>query len=193
VQQIDLGPGAAVLHEGDPDRCVVLLPGARYPTRAPLLWFAREVAQQRGFSVLEVVEELPPNTDPFEWALARAGRALDAATAASVVVIGKSLATVAAGLVADRGLPAVWLTPVLDQRAVVEGLARASHPTLLVGGTGDTMWQPANLPANPALHTIELAGLDHSLQVEGDPFASLDALRSVTATVAEFLDSLRSG
>jgi pimeloyl-ACP methyl ester carboxylesterase len=179
-----------VLHEGDPERCVVLLPGARYPTRAPLLWFAREVAQQRGFSVLEVLDELPAGVNPFEWAQERAHTALDATTANHVVVIGKSLGSVAAGLVADRGLSAAWLTPVLDQEVVLEGLSRASQPTLLVGGTRDSMWQPGRLPDNPALQTVELEGLDHGLQVEGDPFASLEALRRVTATVAEFLDGL---
>jgi predicted alpha/beta-hydrolase family hydrolase len=182
-----------MLHEGDPDRCVVLLPGARYPTRAPLLWFAREVAQQRGFSVLEVLEELPAGgVNPFQWAQERAQEALAGTTANNLVVIGKSLGSVAAGLVADRGLPAAWLTPVLDQEVVLEGLARASEPTLLVGGTNDSMWQPDRLPDNPALQIVELEGLDHGLQVEGDPFASLEALRRVTATVAEFLDGLEA-
>ena len=39
-------------HEGDPDRCAVLLPGVRYFSQAPLLWFAREAAQARGWSVV---------------------------------------------------------------------------------------------------------------------------------------------
>ena len=46
-------------HEGDPNRCVVLLPGVRYFSQAPLLWFAREAAQARGWSVVEVDEHAP--------------------------------------------------------------------------------------------------------------------------------------
>jgi predicted alpha/beta-hydrolase family hydrolase len=157
-----------------------------------LLWFAREVAQQRGYTALEVLEEPPPGANLFAWGQERAREALDAAPANRLVVIGKSLGSVAAGLVADRGLPAAWLTPVLDQDVVLEGLSRTSQPTLLVGGTRDSMWQPDRLPENSALQTVELEGLDHSLQVEGDPFASLEALRRVTGAVAEFLDGLET-
>jgi hypothetical protein len=34
---------------------------------------------------------------------------------------------------------------------------------------------------------LELEGLDHSLQVPGDPLASLDVLRRVTERIGEFL------
>ena len=56
-----------IQHEGDPSRCVVLLPGVRYFSQAPLLWFAREAAQARGWSVIEVDERAPGGEDPFEW------------------------------------------------------------------------------------------------------------------------------
>ena len=45
-------------------------------------------------------------------------------------MIGKSLASGAAGLVADRGVPAVWLTPLLNERRVVDDLSRAARPAL---------------------------------------------------------------
>jgi hypothetical protein len=48
-----------IRHDGDPARCVVLLPGARYNSQAPLLWFAREAAQAEGWSVLELDERAP--------------------------------------------------------------------------------------------------------------------------------------
>jgi len=48
VRPIDLGPGEALLHEGDPGRCAVILPGVAYFSQAPLLWFAREAAQAAG-------------------------------------------------------------------------------------------------------------------------------------------------
>ena len=67
----------AAIHRPDAPRRVVLLPGARYPTRAPLLWFAREVAVARGYGVLEVLDEPPAGEDPFAWVRDRAQRALD--------------------------------------------------------------------------------------------------------------------
>ena len=70
-------------HEGDPNRCVVLLPGVRYFSQAPLLWFAREAAQARGWSVVEVDERAPADEEPFEWMRAQAERALAAPRAPS--------------------------------------------------------------------------------------------------------------
>jgi pimeloyl-ACP methyl ester carboxylesterase len=174
-----------IQHEGDPARCVVLLPGVRYFSQAPLLWFAREAAQARGWSVVEVDERAPGDQEPFEWMRGQARRALDATDAELTVVVGKSLGSAAAPMVSG---PAVWLTPLLVRPEIVEGLGSASAPTLLVGSPADPTWGEGNVPDNPALEVLELEGLDHSLQVSGDPLASLDALRTVTQRVASFYE-----
>jgi hypothetical protein len=192
VRRIDLGPCAGLVHEHDPEHWVVVLPGMQYSTQAPLLWFAREAAAQRGLTVLEVLDSLPEGADPAGWARDRARRALEhaGAQAGDVVVVGKSLASTAAGLVADRLAPAVWLTPLLDRPRVVDDIARASRPALLVGGSADETWQPDALPDSGLLEIVHLDGLDHSLQRPGDPAASLQALRAVTERIGRFLDDL---
>jgi hypothetical protein len=191
VRPIDLNPGEAVLHEGDPGRCAVVLPGVRYFSQAPLLWFAREAAQAAGWSVLELSERAPGDQEPFEWMRERAERALEAAwDAETVAVIGKSLGSAAAPLVASRGLPAVWLTPLLVRPEVVDALARTTAPALAIGSPDDPTWGEGTVPGNPALETFELPGLDHSLQVSGDPRASLDALGRVVERVGAFLAGL---
>jgi hypothetical protein len=175
----------------DAPRRVVLLPGARYPTRAPLLWFAREVAVARGYGVLEVLDEPAPGADPFAWARDRALRALEHRPTALDVVIGKSLSSDVADIAADRGLPAIWLTPLLDRPNILAALARTARPTLLVGGTADPTWRPDALPDNVMLDRLQLDGLDHGLQLPGDPQASLNALRKVVRKVDRFLGALR--
>jgi hypothetical protein len=172
-------------HEGDPNRCAVLLPGVRYFSQAPLLWFAREAAQARGWSVVEVDERAPEGEDPFAWMLAQAERALAATSAELTVVVGKSLGSVAATIVDG---PAVWLTPLLTRPDIAAALARASSPALLVGSSDDPAWGEGNLPDNPLLEVLELPGLDHSLQVSRDPISSLDFLRTVTQRVASFYE-----
>jgi hypothetical protein len=181
----------AAIHRPDAPRRVVLLPGARYPTRAPLLWFSREVAIARGYGVLEVLDEPPTGEDPFAWAGDRARRALDHQPSALDVVIGKSLSSDVADLVADRELPAIWLTPLLDRPQIVAALARTTRPTLLVGGTGDPTWRADMIPDNAMLDRLELDGLDHGLQLPGDPEASLAALKRVVKRVDRFLGALR--
>lgn len=188
------GPEAAfpaAIYRPEAQRRVVLLPGARYPTRAPLLWFAREVAVARGFGVLEVLDEPPAGEDPFAWVHDRAQRALDHQPTELDVVIGKSLSTDVAGLAADRGLPAIWLTPLLDRPGIVAALARTTRPTLLAGGTADPTWLPDAIPDNVMLDRLQLDGLDHGLQLPGDPRASLNALGKVVKKVDRFLGALR--
>jgi hypothetical protein len=188
VRPIDLNPGEAILHEGDPAHCAVVLPGVRYFSQAPLLWFAREAAQAGGWSVLELSERAPADEEPFAWIRDRAERALEAVDAATVAVIGKSLGSAAAPLVAERGLAAVWLTPLLVRPEVVAALRAASAPTLLVGSAADPTWSDGEQPGGGSVEVLEFEGLDHSLQVEGDPIASLDVLRVVTERIGGFLD-----
>jgi hypothetical protein len=190
VRRLDLGPCAGLLHENDSARCVVLLPGMQYTTQAPLLWYAREAAAARGWSALEVLDSLPDGDDPFTWARDRARRAIDRVEADDVVVVGKSLASAAAGLVADRVLPAVWLTPLLDRARVVDELSRSARPALLIGGSADPAWVPDALADSGLLQVVQLDGLDHSLQRPGNPAASLDALRAVTERIDRFLAEL---
>jgi hypothetical protein len=185
--RLDLGPGQAIRHDGDPDRCVVLLPGQFYPTRAPTLWFAREAAMAQGWSALEVLGEPGLQSDPLGWERECAQRALELAGDAHVLVIGKSLASFLSDLVNERSLEAVWLTPVLTEQVVTRGLARAQRPNLLVGGTADSLWDATAIPSNPMLEVLELEGVDHALQVPGRPSASLDALSQMVRAVERFL------
>jgi len=175
-----------IRHEGDPARCVVLLPGIRYFSQAPLLWFAREAARAGGWSVVEVDERAPADEEPFGWMRAQAERALEVAGGAgTIVVIGKSLGSIAATV---HDGPATWLTPLLDRPEIAAALAATRAPTLLVGSPDDPTWGDGTVPENAALEVLELPGLDHSLQVSGDPSRSLDVLRDVTARVSSFLE-----
>jgi len=177
-----------IRHERDPGRCAVILPGIRYFSQAPLLWFAREAAQAQGWSVVEVDERAPSDAEPFDWMLGQAERAIgEASRADTVVVVGKSLGSVAATRWSG---PAVWLTPLLDRQEIVEALAATEAPTLLVGSPADPTWGEGTVPKNPALEALELPGLDHSLQVSGSPSSSLDVLQTVTRRVSSFFERL---
>ena len=190
MRPIDLNPGEAILHEGDPDRCAVLLPGVRYFSQAPLLWFARTAAQAQGWSVLELSERAPGDQDPFEWMRERAERALDAAPGTNVAVIGKSLGSAAAPIAAKRGLPGVWLTPLLVRPKITEAVLSSTAPVLLVGSTADDTWSNDGLSGGDAVEVLEFEGLDHSLEVPGDPIASIKVLRQVTERIGAFFERL---
>lgn len=167
-----------------------MLPGMMYPTRAPVLWFARAAAMTLGYSVLEVLGEPVEHPDQLGWLRECADRAITQTGSARVVVIGKSLASLLAGEVSDRKLPAAWLTPPLTEPAMAQALTAVQEPALLLGGTGDPMWTPEVIPDNPALRVVELPGVDHGLEAPGDLSTSLDALRQMTEALTGWLRRL---
>ncbi|WP_433431618.1 hypothetical protein [Nonomuraea sp. CA-141351] len=186
--------GVPTRHEGDPDRVAILLPGASYVPARPLLHFARVVLAHHGWTVQEVWWE-PPTADTMAgreaWVVERAREAVEAESAGQVLVVGKSLGTLAAPLAAERGLPAIWLTPLLTVESVVGALRRSKAPTLLVGGAADKLWdgEVARGLGHPYL---EVPDADHGMEIFGDPVASARVLKDVTEAMDRFVAGLRA-
>jgi hypothetical protein len=109
--------------------------------------------------------------------------------AGTVLLVGKSLGTFAAPLAAERGLPAIWFTPLLRAATVVDALGAATAPTLLVGGGGDWSWDP-RLADDLGLPCLELPGADHALEHDDDPVRSAENLVRITRRVHEFAAGL---
>jgi predicted alpha/beta-hydrolase family hydrolase len=147
----------------------------------------------QGWSAVEVLGEPGLHEDPLAWERESAEHALEAAGAARIAVIGKSLASRLADLVNERDLPAVWLTPLLTDPLTADALAWVRRPTLLVGGTADELWDAQAIPDNSQLEALEIDGADHALQVRGDPARSLDALGQMTHAVAQLLTRVGTG
>jgi hypothetical protein len=187
VEDVDLGVCQARLYRGAPERVVVVLPGARYLPFAPLLWFAREIAQRHGWTVLEVWDEYRDGTEDWgRWVDERARAAFEHAGSARVALVTKSMSSRAVTIAADRSIAGVWLTPLLVEPEVAAGFARLEAPALLVGGSADESWD-GELGRSLGKEVLEIDGADHRLQIPGDPLASVDALRRVVERMDAFV------
>jgi hypothetical protein len=194
---VDLGVCRGVRFDRGADASVILLPGANYPTAAPLLWFAREAALAAGRNALAVMDSYDGTTDPQRWAEERAEAAIPhVGDVAQPILVAKSITSLAAPLAARLGLPAVWLTPLINEagtsvsKPVIDGLAEASTPFLLIGGSADPSWDGARARSFMRAEVLEIADADHALQVPGEVDRSIDALRSVSAAVADFIGAV---
>ncbi|MEW9549593.1 alpha/beta fold hydrolase [Nonomuraea sp. NPDC050783] len=183
--------GVPTRHEGDPERVAVLLPGAGYVPARPLLHYARTVLARHGWSVQEVWWQAPETEDVVErsrWVAGQARAALDRERAGRLLLVGKSLGTFAAPVAAERGLPAIWLTPLLGYDVVVAGLRGTPAPALLVGGTADRSWD-GDVARGLGHEYVEIPGADHGLE-GGDPVESARMLADVTAAMNRFVGGL---
>ncbi len=192
--EVDLGVCRGRAFDAGADRWVILLPGAGYVVTAPLLWFAREAALAGGWNVLAVSDSFNGTDDPLRWVEERAEAAIQHVDGANPpLLIAKSLTSLAAPLAARLGLSAVWLTPLINasgtsmSQLVTDGLAAASAPCLLVGGSVDPSWDAVIARSVPRAEVLEISGADHLLQVPGDVAGSLDALDRVVSAVASFI------
>jgi hypothetical protein len=165
-------------------REVIVLPGGAYGPYAPLLMYAADAAEARGASIRHVDYRHEPGADPGPWVLEKLGP-----VTGSPLLIAKSLGTHAAEVAARQNLPGIWLTPVLTSDWVVDALRRATAPMLLVGGTGDKLWDGA-LARELSPHVFEVDGADHGMYVPGRLAASAAVLGQVATAVEDFLDQV---
>jgi hypothetical protein len=158
--------------------------------------FAGEAAERRGATVRPMdwkrrEDALALSEAELEaWVIGQVSPNLPVGVAGSgLLFVGKSLGTHAAALAAERAHPAVWLTPLLHYRQVVEALERSRAPFLLVGGTGDPLWD-GDVARRLTPHVLEVAGADHGMFVPGRLAASAAVLGEVATAVEDFLDEV---
>lgn len=172
----------------------VVAPGRAYPPSAPLLEFTRLALLQHGFTVQQLWWDSTSrgDEDPEQWVRRHVEAALAEESADHVVIVGKSLGTRAASVAAERGLDAIWFTPLLVDPVIAEGIAANAGRQLLVGGLADELWDAdvARELADAGCDVLEVPDADHAM---GTP----DAVRSaeihveVARVVAAYLSRIR--
>lgn len=179
----------------DPARAAIIIPGIRYTADAPLLMYARLAVRRRAGITREISWAVPEFTSTPEqraWVSARVEDAIDdmvTATGAVPVVIGKSLASLAAPAVTAKDLAAIWLTPLLTDMPTVTALQEASAPSLLAGGTADKLWD-SGIASSITPHLLEIEGADHAMLLPGPLAQSAAVLGRVSTAIEDFLDNV---
>jgi len=172
-------------------RCVIL-PGSRYTPDGPMLFFAAQVALMRGWDVRQVwwdVPQLGSDADEVAWVGAQLDAAVDG-FAGRVVVVAKSLGTMAAPVAAARGYDAAWLTPLLTEPDLAEPLLTYPAEQLVVIGADDPYFSQDVLDALPGEHLV-VAG-DHVLRVPGNAAAMVASHESFVRSFDAWLTALES-
>jgi hypothetical protein len=89
-----------------------------------------------------------------------------------------------------RNMIGIWLTPLLKDDNVYKTLLTTKLPSLCVIGDQDDHFIEERVTAlknNEFIRTISVPNADHSLEIQGDVSASIDAVKTVTEAVEEFI------
>jgi hypothetical protein len=184
IRPVDLGICHGYEYDGDPARTAFILPG-RMLAGMPVNAFAQQALTRAGWRVVQVWDEyLDPDEDAHEWVHERLAAAVRyAPEARQLLVVGKSMGTLAAADAAEHGWPGVWLTPLLEDDEAVVMLRRRTAPALLIGGTADPMWN-GRIARELTDDVLELEGADHGLAKIEHFQQIVDAIAAFTGAIA---------
>jgi hypothetical protein len=193
--------------EDETDHLAILVPGGRYTAHMPLLYYPMRLLLTLGADALRIeyaymdraeYQALPP-AERMRWLFTDVTAASRAALAQrpyhQVTLVGKSLGTLAMGhlLTTENALQkaqAIWLTPLLWNDLWRSQVQRARPRSLFASGTADPHYDAAHLAELQAAtdgQAVLVEGANHSLEIEGDVMASLQALEQVVQAVQTFL------
>lgn len=145
----------------------LVAPGRAYSPAAPLLELALRALLQHDLTVQQLWWDSTTrgDEDVEAWVRRHVAAAHAREDADHVLVVGKSLGTRAASYAAERGLDAIWFTPLLVDAVVAEGIAANAGRQLLVGGLADELWDPAVARelADAGCEVLEVPDADHSM------------------------------
>jgi pimeloyl-ACP methyl ester carboxylesterase len=199
-----------IRQDGETSRLALIFPGLYYSCHKPLLYYTDQALAGRGFDVLQCWEDY---TQPSFAELSRLEKARimaeDGTTLLQagrqqrayqqILLAGKSIGTLTmAMLVAGdpdlAGATTIWLTPLLHLPPVANVARTVTGPALFVGGDQDDTYDlqvVSELQRLPNAVTLTVKGGDHSLNVPGDPLASVKALSGVVQALLSLLERQR--
>ncbi|MFD1031658.1 alpha/beta hydrolase [Metaplanococcus flavidus] len=185
-------------------RLSVVLPGAGYTAKAPLLHYATNIHLHHGSDVLIVnysynepfydgfsMEEL---SDAIRFDVAKI---IDKVTAEfsyeNFCLIGKSLGTIAMASELERPVfreaKAIWLTPLIQRSDVFDAMRTFPQSSLGFIGDEDPVYDAERcnqIKTNPQMELQLVPGTDHSLEIPGKTLASIDILKEIMAEIEKF-------
>ena len=177
----------------------MILPGRGYGAQGPVLAYPRLALEQAGISSL-VVRYSEAGEGGADEVVADVVRQIDASLMEhqpdGVVIVAKSLGTSiltklpVATVEAFPAVKAVWITPLFGDDGVRQGAIDLGWESLLIAGTADPYFDAVgHSEVEEALgaRSVVLPGADHSLHVQDDVLATIDAHKSLAGEVLRFV------
>lgn len=168
------------------NKLVVIFPGIGYGLDSPLLYYADFVYETKGFDRIHMnYQSIFTNRDLSlenklqkvrEYILEQV-KNINFELYDDVVFLSKSVGSVEAGILAERlnlVVTQVFITPI------EEAISYCDKNSVVVIGTQDKAYELyKNYCDENMIKAMYVSGTNHSLEVDGQPYESIDVLKSV--------------
>ena len=167
-------------------KLAVLFPGAGYGLEGPLLYYADFIYESNGFERIHMNYQdilLDTKLSPedkivkireYIWEKVKN---VDFSIYEEIVFISKSIGCIEAGILAERlnlDVVQVFITPIED------AISYCNEGNIVVIGTHDKAYEfYKNHCDKKDIRALYVKGANHSLEVMGQPYESMDVLKSV--------------
>ncbi len=181
--RLRLWPG----RRAEPLGLCLVVPGLGYTASMPLLFWPATALTEAGWAVVALEWDEPPGSleeleSQAHWTRSASKRMTGRES--PMMIVGKSLGTRLAPWAEREAIPAAWLTPVLDDEAVLTTLELGKAPALVAGGTADPAWRGGPRPRMD-LEVLEFPQADHSLLITGDWQRSMRIQNRITSRILD--------
>ena len=167
-------------------KLAVMFPGVGYNMDCPLLYYTSFLYEAKGYEQIH----MKYNSIFFEPDLSREEKSLrvrayvwekvkeiDFSVYGEVVFLSKSVGTIEAGFLAEKlgiDVAQIYLTPVPDAFQYIKEV-----DTVVIGTADEVYSQCKAYCDEHGIKPLYVKGANHSLEVEGKPFESLEILKDV--------------
>ncbi|MEH7081685.1 hypothetical protein V7139_02935 [Neobacillus drentensis] len=196
------------IHHEKPNKSIcIMLPGLGYTTQRPLFHYATGVCLDEEIDILHVNYQFNKNQhfatlskeEQVRWMYedveAVIEEILGDTNYQQCFLLSKSIGTIPMAIEwinrkFIRNSFGIWLTPLFKEDYVYETLLQTELPSLCIIGEQDHHFideRVTSLNNNELVTTVIIPGAEHSLELHGDVFASIDAIKKIMESVQEFI------
>ncbi|WP_042460237.1 alpha/beta family hydrolase [Neobacillus dielmonensis] len=185
----------------------IMLPGLGYTTQMPLFYYATNVCMTYNIDVLHVNYQFKeneqfaklPDAEQEQWIYedvkATAAEVLKDAEYEQCYLLSKSIGTIPMAMewaqqTFVHNSVGIWLTPLMKDDKVYQAILETAVPSLCIIGSNDHHFMEERVESfkqNKLVRTVVIPKADHSLEINGDIYASIDALKIVIENSQAFI------
>jgi hypothetical protein len=190
-------------------RICIMLPGLGYTTKQPLFHYATNLLTDNGVDIIHINYHFVKNKQfamlskieqeqwMYEDVQAVVNEVLKTTNYEQCFLLSKSIGTIPMAIEWKQrnfihNPVGIWLTPLLKEDQVFDTLLKTDIPSICVIGDQDQHYLEERillLENNSLISMLVIPNANHSLEVNGDILATIEAMKLIMKRINEFINN----